>query len=278
MKANAATCIALTFHQEQGYVNHPKDPGGPTNFGVTMATLAAARGHKVNARDVQGLSREEAAGILKKLYWDTCNADALPKGLDYAVFDFGVNSGPARAVKELQKLLPGVAPDGILGLKTLDAIFSYRTGLDSLVVKLCNARLDFCRSLKTWSTFGRGWTRRITGKDPLRKYKDQLGVVGEALAMMEHKTPLGIMAAPEIPTAKARDEDRGVFATPRTTASITAVATAVAAVCAAIGAAVTPYAATMEAAQYVLMIATVIGGGAGALLTVKDMRGQGTHA
>src|SRR5690606_23584631 len=143
-------------------------------------TLAAHRGvPSVTAAQVKALTLKEAEEIYRRSYWTQSGGDLLPVGLDYAAFDFGVNSGPARAVKSLQKVV-GVTQDGIVGGQTVAAVERYPGGVQALIRAYCDERMRFLRGLKTWGTFGRGWTRRVTGKDPAGKLKDELGVVGHA--------------------------------------------------------------------------------------------------
>lgn len=146
------------FTHEGGYVDHPKDPGGATNHGITHKTLAAWRGKPVTKADVRNLSRAEAALIYRAQYWRPILGDELPPGVDYALFDFAINSGPSRAVKTLQKLI-GVPADGIMGAITLDAVKKQEPA--PLANKLCEVRLAFLQSLKNWPTFGKGWARRV---------------------------------------------------------------------------------------------------------------------
>lgn len=146
------------FEEEGGFVNHPKDPGGATNKGITKVTLQKYRGEEVTEEDVANLTDEEAAQIYKTEYWDTVQADKLPKGVDLAVFDFAVNSGPSRAVKYLQKII-GTKVDGIVGEKTLAELAKYRP--EFIVAQLTEDRLEFLKGLKTWETFGNGWSKRV---------------------------------------------------------------------------------------------------------------------
>jgi lysozyme family protein len=145
---------------EGGFVNHPKDPGGATNMGITIGTLSAWRGNRVTVEAVRDLTKDEALRIYRRQYWDAVRADDLPAGLDYAMFDYAVNSGPARAVKELQRIV-GVKADGVVGAMTLDAVVRYVPGTSELIRRLCDARLAFMRRLKGWATFGKGWQRRV---------------------------------------------------------------------------------------------------------------------
>lgn len=204
--------LKLSTNNEGGYVNHPRDPGGPTNHGITMATLQAYRRRPTTIADVKALTLTEANAIYEKSYWKPIWGDQLPAGLDYAVFDFGINSGPARAVKTLQGLLPGIAIDGLMGPKTLAAIQAFDVA--DLIKRLCDARLKFVKSLKTFPTFGRGWTYRITGTDPKRVFKKVPGVVGDSLGMVEQKK-LTLFPFPIddlLPIGKARDVDIKVLA------------------------------------------------------------------
>lgn len=159
MNANFEKALALVLEHEGGYVNHPKDPGGATMKGVTQAVYDAYR--KLRGRGVQSvklISEEELRAIYKFQYWDKVQGDFLPAGVDYAVFDFAVNSGVSRAAKYLQAVL-GVAQDGQIGAKTLAAITSPANTINAL----CDRRVGFLRNLKTFLTFGKGWTRRVQG-------------------------------------------------------------------------------------------------------------------
>lgn len=178
--------LKLMFGHEGGYSNRSTDSGGATKYGVTHRTLAAHRGVKsVSVEEVKRLTLEEATDIYRQGYWTQSGGDLLPRGLDYAAFDYGVNSGPARAVKTLQKLL-GVLPDGNAGPQTLAAVNDYPGGVRKLITDYCAARMRFLRGLggkQGFSANGRGWTIRVTGKDPNGEWKSQPGVIGHALAL-----------------------------------------------------------------------------------------------
>ena len=159
MNANFEKALALVLEHEGGWVNHPKDPGGATMKGVTQAVYDAYR--KLRGRGVQSvklISEEELRAIYKFQYWDKVQGDFLPVGVDYAVFDFAVNSGVSRAAKYLQAVL-GATQDGQIGAKTLAAITSPANTINAL----CDRRIGFLRNLKTFLTFGKGWTRRVQG-------------------------------------------------------------------------------------------------------------------
>ena len=159
MNNNFEKALALVLEHEGGYVDHPKDPGGATNRGVTQAVYNAYR--KVRGRGIQSvkfITEDELRAIYKFQYWDKVHGDFLPTGLDYAVFDFAVNSGVSRASKYLQAVL-GVAQDGQIGARTLAAITSPVKTINAL----CDRRMGFLRNLGTFLTFGNGWTRRVQG-------------------------------------------------------------------------------------------------------------------
>lgn len=156
MSSNYAKCLELVLRHEGGYVNHPKDPGGATNYGVTQAVYDDYRG--ANKQSVRNIAMNEVSAIYRRQYWDRVRGDDLPAGLDYAVFDFAVNSGVSRAAKYLQRLL-GVADDGQIGPSTLSAVRG-RSPAD-LASDLCNRRLSFLQGLNTWPTFGKGWAKRV---------------------------------------------------------------------------------------------------------------------
>jgi lysozyme family protein len=151
-------CVAEVLRHEGGYVDHPKDPGGATNRGITLTTLADWRGRDVSKVEVQALTEKEAREIYRARYWNAVQGDALPAGVDLALFDFAVNSGPSRAVRTLQWQL-GVPADGAIGPVTLAAV--RKVNAARLAGDLCRARLAFLRGLPTWDTFGKGWTARV---------------------------------------------------------------------------------------------------------------------
>lgn len=159
MRSNFERALALTLRYEGGYVNHPADPGGATMKGVTQAVYDRWRAKNGRSmRDVRQIEDTELRDIYRLQYWDAVYGDRLPEGLDAAVFDFSVNSGPTRAVQELQRVL-GLRTDGAMGAVTLEACMA-RDPVE-LIEAYCDARLAFVRKLKTFSTFGKGWTRRI---------------------------------------------------------------------------------------------------------------------
>ena len=164
--------LALVLAQEGGYVDHPLDPGGPTKFGISRDTLARLRGAAVGAEDVRALRREEAGAIYRRLYWDEVRADALPAGVDLAVFDFAVNAGPTRAVRTLQAVL-GCRADGLIGPITLAAVRA--ADPHDTVRALTRARLDHLARLPTWPVFGRGWRRRVLAVEAAAVKRARLG-------------------------------------------------------------------------------------------------------
>tara|TARA_B100000085_G_scaffold40650_1_gene33762 strand:+ start:314 stop:823 length:510 start_codon:yes stop_codon:yes gene_type:complete len=158
MKSNYDKCLETILHHEGGYVNHPKDPGGETNLGVTKRVYEEHGGTK----DMKDLTVEDVAPIYKKGYWDKMKGDDLPGGLDLCVFDFGVNAGPGRAAKFLQQMI-GTTVDGGIGPNTLAKLEEYvrENGEHESVKKYQEMRQKYYEGLSTFSTFGKGWTRRV---------------------------------------------------------------------------------------------------------------------
>ena len=105
---------------EGGYSNHPSDPGGPTNWGITIHDARAYWKKEATAADVRNMPVDVAKDIYRSKYWDAMCCDNLPVGVDYAVFDYGVNSGIARAARVLQRLV-GTSVDGEVGPDTIAA-------------------------------------------------------------------------------------------------------------------------------------------------------------
>ena len=181
--SNFKPSLSLVLAHEGGFVNHPKDPGGATNKGVTQAVYDAYRRyHGLKVQSVRHITPAEVAEIYAKNYWRLVRGDSLPCGFDYAVFDFAVNSGVSRATKYMQKLV-GVEPDGVIGVITLAAVEAYaRRDEEKLIAQYCANRVLFLRSLSTFPTFGKGWMRRVVGYTPGVQQSDT-GVVDYATFM-----------------------------------------------------------------------------------------------
>ncbi len=153
MKENFDKCLEMLLHHEGGYVWHEEDPGGETNLGVTKKVYQDWGGTK----DMIDLTVEDVAPIYKKNYWDRCKCDELSSGLDWAVFDWAVNSGTRRVSKALQKAC-GAERDGVIGNKTL--ALANEQDVKYMIEEIGVIRQSFYESLRTFKTFGRGWTRR----------------------------------------------------------------------------------------------------------------------
>lgn len=156
--ANYDASLARVLKHEGGYSNHPSDPGGPTNFGITIHDYRRYIKASGTATDVRAMKLADAARIYRARYWDALRCDELPAGLDYAVFDYGVNSGTGRAAKVMQRLV-GIGS----GAAMTDAVIAAvrNAGPSALIGRLCDERLAFLKSLKTWPVFGTGWGRRV---------------------------------------------------------------------------------------------------------------------
>jgi len=156
---NFPQCFALVLKNEGGYVDNPKDPGGATNLGCTKAVWEEWVGHEVTKDDIRDLKPNDVMPLYKAKYWDTIKGDDLPEGVDYAVFDFAINSGPSRAAKALQSVL-SVNVDGQIGPATLRALET--SNPREVATAVCEARLAFLQSLSTYGTFGKGWSKRVS--------------------------------------------------------------------------------------------------------------------
>jgi lysozyme family protein len=159
MKENFDKCLEMLLHHEGGFVNHPDDPGGMTNLGVTKAVYDDFIGRESTEDEMRALTPADVAPIYKKKYWDKVRGDDLPSGLDWAVFDWGVNSGTGRSAKALQKII-GAKADGAIGPKTLAQLSEHDP--EDVVREMYKVRQDFYEGLRTFATFGRGWSRRNT--------------------------------------------------------------------------------------------------------------------
>lgn len=144
---------------EGGWVNHPKDPGGATNKGIIQRTYDSWRDRQGQPRQsVRNITDAEVAAIYRRDYWDAIKGDDLPAGVDYCVFDFAVNSGIDRAARYLQRAV-GASEDGSIGPATVAKVKSADSA--KVIDVICDQRMAFLRGLKTFATFGKGWTARV---------------------------------------------------------------------------------------------------------------------
>lgn len=159
MKSTYDVCLPLLLAHEGGYSNHPSDPGGPTNFGITIFDYRKYVKPDATAADVRAMTVEEARRIYRARYWEVQRCDELPVGLDYAIFDYGVNSGIGRSAKVLRRLLG--LPDRPVNVDSEVIAAAHAADPATLVSKICDERMRFLRSLRTWPIFGAGWGRRV---------------------------------------------------------------------------------------------------------------------
>lgn len=161
MDRNFQRALKLVLRHEGGWSDHRKDPGGATMKGVTLANFRRYVKPKATKDDLRKITDEQVATVYRRFYWDAVAGAELPGGIDYAVFDFAVNSGPARAAKYLQAVV-GAKADGKIGPATLAAT---RNMIRATVINdLCDNRMGYLRGLKKlWPTFGKGWTSRVAG-------------------------------------------------------------------------------------------------------------------
>lgn len=158
MKDNFERCLAITLAHEGGWADHPKDPGGATMKGITIGVYAQFKGRKVTKDELRNISDVDLRTIYRRNYWDKVKGDDLPAGLDLVAFDGAVNSGPSRGARWLQHGV-GALPDGKIGPETVRS--ATVTNAAQAIGRACDARLSFLRSLKTWATFGKGWSSRV---------------------------------------------------------------------------------------------------------------------
>jgi lysozyme family protein len=255
--------MARILAHEGGYVDHPQDPGGATNLGVTMAVLAASRGHAVTKQDVRNLTRAEALAIYRAQYWNAVHADKLAVGLDYCQADFGVNSGAGRANRFLQTELKAMglykgAIDGQLGALTFDALRQVND-VDALIGRLCDRRLAFLKKLKGWSTFGKGWGRRVAEVRSIA----QGWAHGGALADVPLPEPVAPVRgkASQVAVTKTGEGKAGIGTTLGLLGSTASEAAEQLA----------PYSDTLTVLKYVFVALTLVSVGVGLYLTISKL-------
>lgn len=142
--------VTLILRHEGGYVNHPNDPGGETNMGISKRAYPDL--------DIKNLTVDHVKQIYKTDYWDKVKGDELPPAVALVCFDVAVLSGPRKAAKMLQKAV-GANPDGIIGNITLACVEDEDP--NDIIDNMSEQRIAFYKGLKHWDTFGRGWSRRV---------------------------------------------------------------------------------------------------------------------
>jgi len=158
MRENFEKSLAELLKHEGGFVNHPSDPGGATNLGVTQAVWEDWIDRAVSEENMKALTPNKVAPLYREMYWDRIKGDKLPSGVDYCVFDAAVNSGVSRAAKWLQTTVGAVA-DGAIGEQTMKQVLL--TNPQMIIDKYSSNRLAFLQRRETWPTFGKGWERRV---------------------------------------------------------------------------------------------------------------------
>ena len=143
---------------EGGYVNHPRDPGGHTNKGITLDTYSDWLGYRASVEQLKSIPNRHVKAIYRENYWNKVRASELPSGLDVVVADAAVNKGVDKASRILQEIL-GVEVDGVIGSETIAE--TYRHKVSYLVYTYSEERLKFYRSLSTYNIFGYGWEKRV---------------------------------------------------------------------------------------------------------------------
>lgn len=163
MIGNFEQCLKWLLEHEGGFVDHPDDPGGMTNKGITADTYGRWLSEVMDVdatlseNTMRNIPDVHVEAIYRQEYWNKINGDKLPSGLDWAVFDWAVNSGPGRSARALQRIV-GVKADGDIGPMTMAAVNKYDAAM--LIDDMYYRRQSFYERLKTFETFGNGWTRR----------------------------------------------------------------------------------------------------------------------
>ena len=173
MLENFVTSLETVLKHEGGYVDHPKDPGGRTNMGITQAVYEKYLNRTVTEEEMKNIKIGDVRIIYKENYWDKVKGDDLPSGVDFCVFDWAVNSGVSRASKALQKII-GAKADGVIGPNTLKAVES--ADYEVIIQQLTEAIEDFYKRLSTFDTFGKGWLNRNEKTAMLSLELNQKGV------------------------------------------------------------------------------------------------------
>lgn len=208
MQENFVSSLKHVLVHEGGYVDHPKDPGGATNKGVTLAVFQRFYGESMSKDDLRAIKDEQLEHIYKTGYWDKCNCNDLPAGMDYVVFDQAVNSGPGRSIRWLQAAV-GATVDGGMGPQTLAAVQQHAEDREQVINDMCDERLSFMKRIQNgtlWQTFGRGWQARVDG---VRAYGLQLATGADDDDAIQESDPEATNILPSVDYEIVRRGSRG---------------------------------------------------------------------
>lgn len=186
MQALYQAFIERVIHRyEGGYGWNRKDPGGPTNYGVTCFDLAEHRGQKMNSMaawvdPVRNMTLAEAETIYKTKYAAAIRFDDLPAGVDCCMLDYGINSGNGRPIAVARRLVGVPGSNAKMDQALLDAI--KKRDPKQFIQAMCDERLRFMHAIRNgsaWAEFGKGWGARV---EDLRRYclNAAMGTVGAA--------------------------------------------------------------------------------------------------
>jgi lysozyme family protein len=157
MVHDLSACLAHTMSYEGLFVNDTRDPGGPTNYGITFATLRAIR-KSATVQQLRALTPDDAQAIYRTLYYVPVGAELLPAGVDLMAGDMAVNAGVLASARILQQAL-GLTQDGHVGPVTIRAAVA--ADPTSLIVAMGVLQASFYRGLGNFSAFGTGWLNRV---------------------------------------------------------------------------------------------------------------------
>lgn len=152
-------CLKPLLAHEGGNDDDPDDRGGRTSRGITQNEWNDWRKHHASLpSDVWKAPQDQVAAIYRQEYWDVLNCDLLPPGVDYCVFDFGVNSGVVHSAQTLQRLV-GVAVDGHIGPITEKATAEIEAR--QIINRFCDERMAYLKTRSGWWKYQHGWTTRV---------------------------------------------------------------------------------------------------------------------
>lgn len=258
-RANFAASLRVSLMCEGGYVDDPYDPGGATNMGITQCVYDVFRKERrLPIRPVSEIADEEVSAIYRAQYWDAVDADNLPRGLDCAVFDYAVNSGSEKAVKDLQRVL-GVRVDGHVCMVTLAAANSSETM--KAIEALCDMRMAFLKSLRTWRWFGEGWSRRV----------ETVRACAEAMAQSSATVQPTTCSMPD-PTPKAKPGTISAVKTRQGKVSIATLASVLATAALAIVSEFSPFSHALAVIKWIVILLTILGAAACVFEAIENVR------
>lgn len=162
--SNFLKAVEKVLEHEGGFVDHPEDKGGVTNWGITQSAYETFIGKTVTKEEMLIMPKGNAIAIYKEMYWDKIKGDFIKSyAKSFILFDQAVNRGPKSASKQAQKIV-GVTADGVIGPQSIKAIndFNEKKFIDLYISDSKQFYKNIVSRDPSQMVFINGWMNRVS--------------------------------------------------------------------------------------------------------------------